>query len=138
MSIKYLPHTADIRMELVGKSIQELYTLAVKGMCDILKKDFCAQTNTFNKKAIIETRASDYTNLLIDFLSEVLSNSYVEKSIFCKVNILELSEFKIKAEVIGSKVEMFDEEIKAVTYHEANLYRDEENQLWKTCIIFDI
>lgn len=125
-------------MELVGKSLQEIYALSVKGMCDILKKDFCTQTNTFNKKAIIETRANDYTNLLIDFLSEVLTNTYVEKVMFCKVNILEFSEFKIKAEIKGSDVEMFDEEIKAVTYHEANVHQDKDDMLWKTFIIFDI
>ena len=125
-------------MELEGKSIQELYALAVKGMSEILKKDFCTQTNSFSKNAIVYLQASDYTNLLIDFLSDVLSISYVEKAIFCKIKILEFSKYKIKAELMGSDVEMFNEEIKAVTYHEANVHQDKEDRYWKTCIIFDI
>lgn len=138
MNIKLLPHTADIRMELHGESPQELFVLALKGMSQILKSDICEQTSEFNKKTKLEIQASDYTNLLIDFLSEVLSNSYVEKAIFCNANILEFSEFKIKAEIEGYEVEMFDEEIKAVTYHEANMQQDIENTLWKTKIVFDI
>ena len=138
MSIKFLPHTADLRMELEAKSLQELFVLAVKGMSEILKKDLCNQTSTFNKKAIIETRASDNTNLLIDFLSDVLSISYVEQTIFCRVKILKFSYYIIKAEIMGSDIEMVDEEIKAVTYHEANVHQDIEDHLWKTYIIFDI
>lgn len=125
-------------MGLEGESLQDIYILAVKGMGDILKKDFCIQTNKISKDVIVEIQASDYTNLLIDFLSDVLSMSYIEKTIFCKVNILEFSEYKIKAEIKGYDVQMFDEEIKAVTYHEANVHLDEEDELWKTCIIFDI
>ena len=138
MSIKFLPHTADMRMELEAKSLQELYVLAVKGMGEVLRKNFCKQTTTFNKKAIIETSASDNTNLLIDFLSDVLSISYVEKTIFCMVNILSFSKYNIKAEIMGSDIELFDEEIKAVTYHEANVHQDNQDRLWKTYIIFDI
>ncbi|NNL15940.1 MAG: archease [Flavobacteriaceae bacterium] len=138
MNIRFLAHTADVRMELEGKSLQELYTLAVKGMGEILKKDFCTQSNNFSKNVTVDIHASDYTNLLIDFLSDVLSISYVEKAIFCSVHILEFSEYNIKAEIKGSDVKMFDEEIKAVTYHEANVYKDKEDQIWKTCIIFDI
>ena len=37
----------------------------------------------------------------------------------------------------GTRINNFDEEIKAVTYHEANVIKNKKG-LWETCIIFDI
>ena len=75
--------------------------------------------------------------MLIDFLSDVLSISYIENAIYCTVKILKFSDYTIKAEISGMNVEIFDEEIKAVTYHEASIKKN-NNNLWETYIIFDI
>ena len=137
MKIQYLSHTADIRMNIEASTLQELFIAGTRGMNAILKEGFCDQNNLFEKKASIEIQSSDYTCLLIDFLSEVLSISYTEKSIYCKVRILKFSKYKIIAEVLGKTIDHFEEEIKAVTYHEANVQKRNDNQ-WETCIIFDI
>ena len=139
MSIKYLSHTADISIEVEAKTIQELFLLGLKGMGNILKTDCCDKTLQDDKSSItINVQSNDFTNLLIDFLSEVLSESYINNTIYCDFNSIEISDYRIKAELIGTHVESFDEEIKAVTYHEANVFLDKENKLWKTSIIFDI
>ncbi|MCK5443502.1 MAG: archease [Maribacter sp.] len=137
MKIQYLPHTADIRMKIEASTLQELFIAGIKGMNNILREGFCDQNNQLEQKARIEIQSSDYTCLLIDFLSEVLSLSYIEKAIFCKVHILKFSKYKILAEVLGNPIDHFEEEIKAVTYHEANVQKNDSNQ-WETCIIFDI
>jgi len=137
MKIQYLPHTADIRMKVEASTLQELFIAGTRGMNTILKKGFCNQFDESKKKARIEIQSSDYTCLLIDFLSEVLSFSYVDKSIYCKVCILKFSKYKIIAEVLGNPIDYFEEEIKAVTYHEADVQKRNDNQ-WETCIIFDI
>ncbi len=137
MKIRYLPHTADVRMIIESETLQELFATGVKGMGNILKEGFCDHYNTFNKSARIETHSLDHTSLLIDFLSDVLSLSYVEKSIYCKVHLLQFSSKKIVAEVYGTTIDEFDEEIKAVTYHEADVQKNSDNN-WETHIIFDI
>lgn len=137
MKIQYLPHTADIRMKIKASTLQELFIAGTIGMNNILKEGFCDQNNQLEQKAKIEIQSSDYTCLLIDFLSEVLSLSYAEKAIFCKAHILNFSRYKIIAEIFGSSIDHFEEEIKAVTYHEANVKKNDSNQ-WETCIIFDI
>ncbi|MBE9489315.1 MAG: archease [Bacteroidetes bacterium] len=137
MKIQYLSHTADIRMKIEAATLQELFIAGTKGMNTILKKGFCNQNNQLKQKARIEIQSLDYTCLLIDFLSEVLSLSYVEKAIFCKAQILKFSKYKILAEVLGDPIDYFEEEIKAVTYHEANVQKNDNNE-WETCIIFDI
>jgi len=137
MKIKYLPHTADIRMLIEGESLQKLFLAGLKGMANILKEGVCEHTHKFNNKTRIKTSSLDYTNLLIDFLSEVLSYSYANKAVYCKVNIITLERYSIVADIFGLETNGFDEEIKAVTYHEAEVKKNKHN-LWETCIIFDI
>jgi SHS2 domain-containing protein len=137
MSINYHTHTADVMMLIEAKKLQDLFTEGVIGMSNILKESFCIKPQKIDKKIIIRVLALDCTNLLIDFLSEVLTNSYVENLVFCRFEILEFSENKIVAELSGTHIEWFDEEIKAVTYHEANVIKNKKG-LWETSIIFDI
>lgn len=137
MKIKYLPHTADIRMTIEGETLQELFAAGVIGMGNILKEDFCEFEHLFNKGNRIETISMDHTSLLVDFLSDVLSLSSAEKAIYCKIQILKFSPKRIVADVFGMAIDKFDEEIKAVTYHEANVRKNIEDH-WETCIIFDI
>lgn len=137
MKIQYLPHTADIRMKIMGSTLEELFVAGMIGMGNILKEGFCDNDNPIDCKAKIEIHALDRTCLLIDFLSEILSFSYAEKSIYCKLELSELTATKIKATLFGSHTSKLDEEIKAVTYHEAQVHRNRNNQ-WETMVIFDI
>jgi SHS2 domain-containing protein len=137
MKIKYLPHTADIRMLIEGETLQKLFMAGVKGMANILKENICDQTYKFNTKTRIKTSSLDDTNLLIDFLSDVLTHTYTNKTIYCKVNVLSIEKYHIVADVFGIETNDFDEEIKAVTYHEAEVKKNKNNQ-WETCVIFDI
>ena len=137
MNIKYLAHTADVRMVITAQTLYELFEFSLKGMSNILKTDACLNANSENHKSVIEIQASDMTNLLIDFLSEVLSISYVNNVIYCEIKFSELSASKITAEVSGQKIDRFDEEIKAVTYHEANITENVQGN-WTVTIILDI
>lgn len=138
MKIRYLPHTADIRMKIEGSSLEELFTAGVLGMGNILKEGFCDKNGPFMLRSKIELMAHDETCLLVDFLSGVLSASYAEKAIFCEVVFFELTSRKIRAEIHGrQQARGFDEEIKAVTYHEADVHKN-NNGDWVTLIIFDI
>ncbi len=137
MKIQYLPHTADIRMKIRGSSLEELFHAGAMGMGNILRDGFCDNQVSFDRRSKIEITASDQTCLLIDFLSEVLSISYAEKSIFCKVDFIALTPSKLIAEIYGRQILGIDEEIKAVTYHEADVHRDNNGQ-WETVVIFDI
>ena len=137
MSVEYLEHTADIRMKVTEVSLEALFEAAVVGMNDIMKENFCKQTNDYVIHYDINITSADRTNLLIDFLSEVLSYNYIEKALFCKVTIHTLSEERIVATISGAVIDQFEEEIKAVTYHEAEVKRN-ALQRWETTIVFDI
>lgn len=137
MKIQYLPHTADIRMSIEASSLSELFGLSLKGMANIIKEDFCRDNSDHGLRLDIRVDAPDRTCLLIDFLSEVLSLSYVHKAVFCEADFIEISDYSLHAEIAGSQIETYDEEIKAVTYHEAAVEQSVSGN-WQTIIVFDI
>lgn len=137
MNIEYLPHTADIRMKVEAATLQELFQAGLLGMCNILNERFCQEQKEFPKQVNISLSAPDLTCLIVDFLSEVLSISYTERALFCEMEVVEISETKISATLFGAQNTHLDEEIKAVTYHEAQVMQNTSKH-WETLIVFDI
>ena len=134
-----IPHTADIRLKVSGATKEELFTAALQGMASIIKKDMQANkiTETNEIKKEIKIKLPDLTSLLIDFLSEVLTACHTQKTVFCSVAFLKLNENELHAIIKGAKVDAFDEDIKAVTYHEADVRKNASGDL-ETVIVFDI
>lgn len=137
-----LPHTADLRLKVTGKTLKDLFEQAVFGLSDILKSGECSTLNvehstTSTYDVEVEVAEVDKTILLIDFLSEVLTVSYEEKTVFCKAEFSKLTDTKLQAKVFGNRVNGFDEDIKAVTYHEAKIVKNKEGD-FEVIIIFDI
>ncbi|GIV33313.1 MAG: archease [Chitinophagales bacterium] len=136
-TIEYLPHIADMRLRIEADSLEELFEAGLKGMAQILKKDFCFQHTDFDVEYTISIEAADLTLLLVDFLSEILTQSYIETVVFCELEVAHISENKLTATVQGKKTDAFDTDVKAITYHEADVQRNHLGN-WETYLIFDI
>ncbi len=134
---EYLPHTADIRVKVESDSLEGLFHASLEAINEVIKKKHRKKNNTKEITRRIEVNASDVTVLLIDFLSEVLTETHTEKVLFPKLEILRLTDHSIAAKISGFPVDYFDEDIKAVTYHEAEVIKNEKGN-WETIIIFDI
>lgn len=137
MKIEYLPHTADIRMNIEGDSLGELFQAGLMGMSRILSEQGCGKVKELSKRAVISISAPDLTCLIVDFLSEVLSISFTEKALFCEMEDVKISKYQFSAILLGTELTTLDEEIKAVTYHEAQVAKNANNK-WETRIVFDI
>ena len=135
----FLPHVADVRLKAEGDSLEELFTAALEGMNNLIKTSSCPAKKEDDQqlKEKIEISSVDATSLLIDFLSEVLTYSQVNKAIYCRVKFEKLTNNFLSATIFGNRVDTFDEDIKAVTYHEAEIKKDEKG-IFSTIIIFDI
>lgn len=135
--VKTLSHTADIRLYLSANTLEDLFLAAITSMGNILREDHCTSGYHDPISRYVELSAPDVTVLLIDFLSEVLTLTHSEKTIFCTMKIQYLDEQKIRAFIYGHRVNSFDEDIKAVTYHEAEVTLNHDG-LYHTRLIFDI
>ena len=129
-------HTADVRLELEASTLEELFTVALIGMAEFIKPNSCTGDNLIIKKEIL-VNSIDTTALLIDFMSDVLTETHINKAIFCTVTFAELTETSVRATIFGKHVESFDEDVKAITYHEADVKKNSAGN-YTTVIVFDI
>ena len=134
---KVLGHTADVRLWVEADSLIELFEVALEGMAGLIKDSRDEKQPSRNVKESIDINAPDQTALLIDFLSEALTLSHNRKAVFDAVEIEKLTEQNLKGTISGYQSDGFDEDIKAVTYHEAEI-RKNENGSFETVIDFDI
>lgn len=135
-----LDHTADIKMRVFGGSLEKVFENAAYGMASIQIEDLKSKVNNkdfiLQSKRIIKVESIDIETLLVDFLSEILTLSDTYQESYPKVSNIKMIKNRIEAEIEGFKVHRFDEDIKAVTYHEAKV--EEKNGDWFAEIIFDI
>ena len=71
-----LPHTADVRLKVSGKNLNELFEAALAGMNEIIKPGFCAKKTKPEYTQPVALEARNVTELLVGFLSEVLALSH--------------------------------------------------------------
>lgn len=136
-SFEIISHTADAEIAALGTTLEELFPAALEGMNEMLKPGFCkdAEGGTIEKE--VEISAADATLLLVDFLSEILTASHEEKAVFCRAEFKLLDETSLQAVLRGARTSAFGRDIKAVTYHKAEIRKNEKGN-WETHVVFDV
>jgi len=130
-----LEHPADIKLKILASTKEDLFKGALEGMASII-----ADSQDITKEPIektIEIFSLEENTLLIDFLSEVLTQTDICNSVFLEIEIKELTNQKIAGKIKGWKVKRFKEEIKAVTYHGVNIIKNKQG-FWEAIILFDV
>lgn len=122
-------------MRVTGKSLEELFRDALLGMVSAMKPLSSRKLNLVKRSIAID--APDATSLLVDFLGEALVWMHTKREAYVAVRFRTLTESALDAELEGYIADSFGEDIKAVTYHEAEVKRNVEGT-WATTIIFDV
>jgi SHS2 domain-containing protein len=126
-------HTADIRMRVIAATQAELFSEALRGLSEVTEPKGIGGDAA---RAEIAIDAPDTTVLLVDFLNEVLTRSHVRRETYASATFSEITTTRLVATIAGSRVEGFGEDVKAVTYHDAEVVeRDGE---WSTLLVLDI
>lgn len=135
MAYKILEHTADVRLLVEGRTLEELFLEALRGMMEVLKPEKKEGGGESTRRVQIE--ATSPTALLVDFLNEALWLAHTHREAVAEVNFEALTETRVVAVLRGAAVESFGEDIKAVTYHEAEIRENAAGNL-ETLLVFDI
>jgi len=128
-----LPHRADLKIKAFGKDKKELFLNALIAMTKSQKTKKLKE----QIKRKIKINSPDLPALLVDFLSEVLYLSQVNKEVYSGVIFKKFTDREIEGELIGQKVERFGEDIKAVTHHNLDI-RQLSDGFWEANVLFDI
>ena len=130
---KILEHKADLKIRAFGKTKEELFLNMLLGMTKSQKPEIKGK----KVKREVKIKSLDLEALLVDFLSEVLYLSQVNKEIYKDMKFKKFTDTEIEGELIGQKVERFGEDIKAVTYHSLDIHQ-REGGIWEATVLFDI
>jgi len=126
-----LHHTADIRLRVTASTLEELFADALLGLMSVM--------GTPAPGAHSEDIALDSVNvtaLLVDFLNAALVRALVQRRLFTGARFAALGETYLAGTLTSAPAEELDEDVKAVTYHEAEVRRDGES--WTTMLVLDI
>ena len=128
-------HIADVRLLVSAASVEELFAEAVRGMYAVMRGVPAPGAQPVQRTIAVDDSA-DRTALLVDFLNDVLHRTHVGREMFDRVTFTRFEDVSLTATLTGIAPASFDEDVKAVTYHEADVVV--LHGVWQTTLVFDI
>jgi SHS2 domain-containing protein len=128
-----LHHTADVRLQVTAASLEELFYDALRGLMEVMD---AVPAGEAEQSEAIALDSVDATALLVDFLNEVLVRAVVRRRVYRGASFASLGETHLAGTLTGVPAAAFEEDVKAVTYHEADVRR--EGGVWTTTLVLDI
>jgi len=114
-------HTADWEIEAWGPDLAELLVQAASGMYALAKTRLDPGPRQYR---LLDLTAEDPERLVVTFLSELLYLGETENLGFDDFDLI-LEDGRLKARLGGAPLASQEKEIKAVTYHNLEIRRDE-------------
>lgn len=139
MKYKFLKHTADVKFQAFGKTLEEAFSNAAIATFEVMIKTKKIEKNITKK---VEINAEDKESLLYKWLEEMLYLLDTEYFMLNSVKNIKISKGKpylLKAEIVGDKFEDKYElhgAVKAVTYNE--MFIKEEKGKVTVQVVLDI
>ncbi|MGK2859979.1 MAG: archease [Thermoanaerobaculia bacterium] len=128
-----LPHTADLRVRLVAASLPSLFLEAAGALVEIVRP---RPAPGIGASINLNVTAHDATALLVDFLNELLLLLETRHLVAVEIDFPVFGEQHLVASITMRAVEGWERDVKAVTYHEAEI-RSADGE-WSTTLVFDI
>jgi SHS2 domain-containing protein len=141
---KFFDHTADIGIEISGRTKKELFANAAYAMFDILIDNngskIKSTEKTQKRQKTVTVKGADVEDLLINFLRELLYLFNSTGWVVSHCEIMECGNKRLKARLMGEpcnkKKYSIKTEIKAVTYSGIEVKKQKSG--WKAWVIFDV
>lgn len=135
--LEWLDHTADTGLVVWADTLPDLFSRAAWGMFSVITDVSQVQPKEMFHLAV---EAGDHQALLVRWLAELNFRHVTRHRLFCRFDVLDLSEMALKADVYGEAIDperhTIFTEIKAVTFHGLEITKVAER--WRAQIIFDL
>jgi SHS2 domain-containing protein len=114
-SHRFVDHTSEIGLQVRAPSFGELLAEAARGLASLMLREVPAVAEGEARE--IEVAAHDRESLLVDWLNEILYVAETALWIPLEVEVLEVSDTRIRARARGAAVEVSPSMVKAATFH---------------------
>ena len=124
MSYKFLEHTADVKFQAEGKTIEEAFTEAAMALKETILKGKTKIAEKVKKRISVDGK--DKESLLYNFLEEFLFLLDSERFVLSKIDKIKIDKNNLIAEVSGDMANRYkiSNDVKAVTYNSMFVKKD--------------
>jgi SHS2 domain-containing protein len=137
--VETFDHTADLGLRVHASDLADLFRTAAEGLFDVIlanRGDVKAE-----QAETIRLRADSTTELLVDWLNELIFRSETEHRFYGRFDVtLDPDGRGLVAVIHGEPIDLdrhvLDHEVKAATHHRMSLARDADG--WVAEVILDI
>jgi SHS2 domain-containing protein len=137
VSYRLFDHTADLGMQVSGRTIADLFGNAALALFDVMI-DASGIRTTQCRQMLIE--GADRTDLFVNFLREILYLFNGKGLVLTACSIIQVGKRRLVAEVrcgrYNSRMHQVRTEIKAVTHHQAMVLKTAGG--WEGRVVFDV
>ena len=134
---RFIDHTADFGLHIFGATRRELYENAALALFDQIVD---AETVVGRASDDLTIEGTDRTDLMVNWLRELLYLWTGEEKLVKTVRVRRLSNRDLAAAITHDAFDSgrheIKTEIKAVTYHQSQVYQTPDG--WEAKIIFDV
>ena len=137
MSYRFLEHTADVKFQAEGKTLEQAFISAADALVECVAGKIKILGSEEKK---IKVEGKDLESLLYNFLEEFLFLLDSEDFLIGGIKELEIDakKFKLSAVVAGDKASnyKFTNDVKAITYNE--MFVKKEKNKWVVQVVVDV
>lgn len=134
MKFKFFPHTADVKFQAYGKTLEEVYENSALALINRICDDKIESKEKINFKV----NGKDLEALMYNFLEEFLYLIDAKHFLASKIKVKVKDKKELTAEIWGDNSEgyAFEMHIKAVTYNE--MFVKKLGKKWVAQVVLDI
>lgn len=137
MRYKFLSHTADVKFQSYGNTLEEAFENAAMALRETIAKGVKVKAKE-KHSFVIEHGGGDKERMLYDFLEEFLHLLDAEDFLMNRVGVKFFDENRLEAEVWGDKASgyEFTNDVKAITYNQMQV-REKAGE-WVCQVVVDV
>ena len=134
MKYKFLKHTADIKFQSYGKTLNEIFENSVLAVSEYISRGAKIKSA---KGRIIDVSGTDLESLFYNFLDELIYLLDAENFLATKAKVT-IRGYNLHAELFGDKASNYKDldAIKAATY--AEMYIKKTGDTWEAQAVLDV
>lgn len=135
MKHKFLEHTADVKFQAYGSSLEEAFSNSALALVEVMTKKIKIKP-VIKKK--IKVSGKDRESLLYNFLEEFLFLYDSEGFVLSKIININIRDNKLEAEIFGDKSSSYkiSQDVKAVTYN--SMFIKKEKRRFIIQVVLDV
>ena len=136
---KFLEHTADVKFQAYGKTLNEVFKNAALAVAETMARE--SKIKAVKKKKIRVQGKRDLESLLFNFIEEILYLVEAENFVIAKVVSVKVNEknLTLSAEFSGDNADKYPlDHIKAATYSEIYVKKIDKGMGWEAQTVVDV